>query len=368
MYFGGYGVSTNREKGMKWLMWAATQGHKGAQYKLGRIYMSGDFQPFHQDGVKAVKWYTKAAEQGSHKALFDLGMMYEDGRGVNKNLAKAVEWYLKAAEEGNTDAQQKLKEIFKVNGNNIPKRASLSKEEIRQIKGLKQELGHLEKRYSAQAAKAKRSSYDGYRVQPNLFLGNKFDGLASLCANYRAVLDYIENPRFVLSPLALSNRNSHAWLALLSDKEGKPISSLRDPNLFLCLSGNEILEKIEKNHLYENVQKLYEMHSLILSIRHNYGSNSEMLKLHFEKLKEHNPETFSYLNYLLNPFMGAHGTIKISEDQLENITTHLEEVEKSLSEDVRSITMLCNSVFKLLVDTKSYHNSLLEKTYPWLFK
>ena len=42
--------------------------------------------------------------------------MYENGEGVDENnIDQAIYWYKKSAEKGNQDAQNKLKELLKIN-------------------------------------------------------------------------------------------------------------------------------------------------------------------------------------------------------------------------------------------------------------
>lgn len=49
------------------------------------------------DKGKAAEWYRKAADQGHAEAQFKLGKMYATGNGVEKDEGKAAEWHRKAA-------------------------------------------------------------------------------------------------------------------------------------------------------------------------------------------------------------------------------------------------------------------------------
>jgi hypothetical protein len=62
----------------------AEAGVADAQYKLGRMYLSGDGVP--KDAAEAAKWHTKAADQGFAAAVFALGVMYAEGEGVPKDF------------------------------------------------------------------------------------------------------------------------------------------------------------------------------------------------------------------------------------------------------------------------------------------
>ncbi len=73
----------------------AVQGHAGAQYNLGVMYVNGQGVP--QDDAEAVKWYRKAAAQDHATAQFNLGFMYDDGQGVPQDYVEAHMWYNLAA-------------------------------------------------------------------------------------------------------------------------------------------------------------------------------------------------------------------------------------------------------------------------------
>jgi len=83
---------------------AATKGYSEAQYKLGRLYYSGDIDG-KADFAKAFDWFSKAAEQEHSAANWAIGYMYEFGSGRDKNAKEAFSWYLKSAEFGYKDAQ-----------------------------------------------------------------------------------------------------------------------------------------------------------------------------------------------------------------------------------------------------------------------
>ncbi len=107
---------------------AAEQGHKKAQYRMGRIYQKG--YGVAKDHAKAVYWYEKAAAQGHAKSLYRLGKCYMKAKGVKEDKAKAKELLLKAvndkehgkdilsdikqdAKSGDDDAKEILKLIGK---------------------------------------------------------------------------------------------------------------------------------------------------------------------------------------------------------------------------------------------------------------
>lgn len=84
----------------------AEQGDAKAQFKLGRMYASGD--GVSQDDAESVKWLLRAAEKGNAMAQVALGGAYRFGRGVTQDFAEGARWSRKAAEQGNPDGQFQL--------------------------------------------------------------------------------------------------------------------------------------------------------------------------------------------------------------------------------------------------------------------
>ena len=103
MYVQGRGVAQNDATAVSWYRKAAEQGHARAQYGHGIMYAKG--RGVARSDATAVSWYRKAGEQGHAGAQFNLGDMYAKGRGVAQNYATAVSWYRKAAEQGHAGAQ-----------------------------------------------------------------------------------------------------------------------------------------------------------------------------------------------------------------------------------------------------------------------
>ena len=76
---------------------AAEQGHKKAQYRMGRLYSKGHGVP--KDHTKAVYWYEKAAAQGHAKSMYRLAKCYYKAKGVAEDKAKAKSLLLKAVSD-----------------------------------------------------------------------------------------------------------------------------------------------------------------------------------------------------------------------------------------------------------------------------
>lgn len=80
-------------------------GDAEAQVQLAELLLEdGDTQ----DLVEAALWYRKAAEQGHREAQFQMGRIYFLGEGISQNEMEAFEWFRKAAEQGHRRAQFQL--------------------------------------------------------------------------------------------------------------------------------------------------------------------------------------------------------------------------------------------------------------------
>ena len=58
-----------------------------------------------KDDAEALKYYQRCVKQGHAGAQFSLGLMYVDGRGVVKDEVEALKWCRMAAEQGYAGAQ-----------------------------------------------------------------------------------------------------------------------------------------------------------------------------------------------------------------------------------------------------------------------
>jgi len=75
----------------------AEQGHSGAQFNMGVMYMHG--RGVERNMVKALDLFFKSAEQGFPGAMNNLGRLFVEGKGVEKDFAEAVRWFRKAAKK-----------------------------------------------------------------------------------------------------------------------------------------------------------------------------------------------------------------------------------------------------------------------------
>lgn len=129
----------------EWYQKAARRGHRGAEWNLGSLYISGNgvkqdvaaalkiMEPIAEDGFvfgqyylgklyssaakkryvpidpnKEFYWISKAAHQGNAASQTWLGWMYFLGTGVTANRATAAEWFERAAKQGDKEAKDAL--------------------------------------------------------------------------------------------------------------------------------------------------------------------------------------------------------------------------------------------------------------------
>ncbi len=97
-YANGDGVPVDEYAAAAWYRKAADQGHKFAQFNMGRRCNDGDGVPV--DKVVAVAWNRKAAEQGIPDAQYYLALAYLTGDGVPMSKASSLAWLHKAAQLG----------------------------------------------------------------------------------------------------------------------------------------------------------------------------------------------------------------------------------------------------------------------------
>ncbi|KAM5170246.1 death ligand signal enhancer isoform 2-T2 [Mantella aurantiaca] len=92
------------------LLEAAQAGVKEAQAYLGVFYSKES----HFDPQKAARYFLMAAENGDDQSRYYLGVCYERGFGVIASRLEALRHYEMAAKSGHESAQQKLREMQKL--------------------------------------------------------------------------------------------------------------------------------------------------------------------------------------------------------------------------------------------------------------
>jgi len=94
-YSEGEGVQKNYAEAINWYSKAAAKGDPGAQFRIARIFETGD--PSIRDATKAFEQYKKSARDGNAHAEYLVGTFYEQGKAGQRDLSKAIQSYKKAA-------------------------------------------------------------------------------------------------------------------------------------------------------------------------------------------------------------------------------------------------------------------------------
>lgn len=101
IYYNGYGVPVDTDKGTMYYLRAANLGYSKSQYNIAsHLEDKGD--------PTCVGWYEKAFENGEADAAFKLYCIYKDGALVDKDISKSIMWLQKGAEAGNSGCQLDL--------------------------------------------------------------------------------------------------------------------------------------------------------------------------------------------------------------------------------------------------------------------
>ncbi|WP_110688064.1 tetratricopeptide repeat protein [Salinicola aestuarinus] len=99
MYFNGYGVDEDVEKGIRMMSEAGEAGYLKAQVELAKIYYFSRGHAEVKDYEKAAYWFSKAANSGDGLSMLNLSQLYLNGRGLEEDQEKAFYWINKAVDE-----------------------------------------------------------------------------------------------------------------------------------------------------------------------------------------------------------------------------------------------------------------------------
>jgi TPR repeat protein len=106
---GAHGVKPYRPSAIAWCFKAATQGHIGAQARLGAMFLDEAVKRNSLgDTEKARTWLTKAATQGNVDAMYHLGVLLNKGCGLPPKPKAARGWFDSAANAGNVAALNQI--------------------------------------------------------------------------------------------------------------------------------------------------------------------------------------------------------------------------------------------------------------------
>jgi len=108
-YDKGYGVAENDKIAFSWYMKGAKQGHAKSQYQVGKCYKNGEGVT--EDKKQAFEWFSRSAKQDNAKAQLALGKAYMKGKGVAADESKALQWFKKAVsnEKNGTEILEELR-------------------------------------------------------------------------------------------------------------------------------------------------------------------------------------------------------------------------------------------------------------------
>lgn len=103
-------VTTEIGRYKEYLLRAAKQGHRQAQFRLGNLYYKG-LERISPQIHKAYEWWLQAAAQGCPTSQYNVGALLEYGLGIEQNIDQARAWYQRAATQGQQKAQQRLQNM-----------------------------------------------------------------------------------------------------------------------------------------------------------------------------------------------------------------------------------------------------------------
>lgn len=109
MYETGQGVRADIEEARRWTERAANAGHRKAMHNLGILYAEG--RGAAQDFETAAHWFEQAALIGATDSQYNLAVLYEQGLGVPTSLTDAYTWFAIAARSGDVDAGQRAQAL-----------------------------------------------------------------------------------------------------------------------------------------------------------------------------------------------------------------------------------------------------------------
>ncbi len=117
-YISGFGVPLDQPTAVIWFRKSAEQGYPEGEVALANAFLTG--QGVKEDDTQAFMWLDKAAAQRNVQAEVELGYVYEAGKGVSRDAVRAVEWYRKAADQNSALGQSALGTAY-LFGHGVPR-------------------------------------------------------------------------------------------------------------------------------------------------------------------------------------------------------------------------------------------------------
>ncbi len=109
LYESGDGLPRDVAAARAWTERAAEGGNCRAMHDLGVHFARGEGAPL--DAAAAFRWFRQAAAFGVADSQFNLGVLYQQGRGVAADQQEALFWYLLAARQGDADATDRAVDL-----------------------------------------------------------------------------------------------------------------------------------------------------------------------------------------------------------------------------------------------------------------
>ena len=107
LYESGNGVTKDLKTARDLIERSAQNGNRIAMHDLANFYANG-VGGLEQDLALSARWFEKAAERGVVDSQYNIGYLYEHGYGVVKNTVEAYVWYGVAAAQGDTEATRRI--------------------------------------------------------------------------------------------------------------------------------------------------------------------------------------------------------------------------------------------------------------------
>ncbi|PZO47504.1 MAG: hypothetical protein DCF16_17620 [Alphaproteobacteria bacterium] len=109
LYESGDGVAQDIVSARQWTERAAGAGNVRAMHDLGFYFARGEAVAL--DEAAAFRWFRQAAEFGHSDSQYNLGVLYQQGRGVSADMAEALFWFTLAANQGDAAAQERVAQL-----------------------------------------------------------------------------------------------------------------------------------------------------------------------------------------------------------------------------------------------------------------
>ena len=181
------------EKVLTTMLEAASAGHSGACYFLGRYYWFSAWSN-NENYKESFKWFLKGYESGSSDCTFWLGVLYDNGQGVGQDKKTATRLFIESARKGDTRAIPRLESLTKTYIAN----ADLEDADIQLYLAIMSEYG-----FGVEQNRSKAVTY--YRKSADL--GNKI-AQERLSAKDKEYNSYFENGK---TDIGTSGANTSRW-------------------------------------------------------------------------------------------------------------------------------------------------------------